>query len=258
MSYPKQPSGISTIDRNQIKGLLFDVDGTLYRQKPLRLAMVWRLLCHYRWRPLALLRVMRILSAYRGAQEELRSGHRPVGSIAEAQLQLAAQKAGVDLEEVVRCVARWIEQEPLALLSRFIQPGLMKLLDDGCRRGLRMGVVSDYPATEKLQVLGLARYFDVVVIAQAPEVNAFKPDPTGMKVALKRLELAPQEVLYVGDRPEIDAEAARMAGVPCVILTHALKREEKGGWSRISNYETLYHWLFCEYPPVHNRIGWEK
>lgn len=227
------------IDRRQLKALLFDVDGTLYRQKPLRRAMALRLISHYLLRPMGALRTARILSAYRGAQEDLRKGSRPEGSIAEAQLRMAAERAGAGLEEVANCVARWMEQEPLALLPRFLQPGLMELLNAACERGLRLGVVSDYPAVEKLRALGIAQHFEVVVTAQEPEVNAFKPDPTGLKVALQRLGIASQEVLYVGDRPEVDAVAACAAGIPCVILTDVRTGGNSTYRNRISSYNEL-------------------
>lgn len=233
-------------DRRQLKALLFDVDGTLYHQKPLRRAMVLHLIRHHLLSPMSLLRTARILSAYRCAQEVLRKGIRPVGSIAEAQLQMAAERAGVDVQAVAHCVVRWMEQEPLALLPRFLQPGLMELLNAACKKGLRLGVVSDYPAMEKLRALGIAGYIEVVVTAQEPDVNAFKPDPTGLKVALKRLGVSPQEVLYIGDRPEVDAVAAAAVGIPCVILTNERTSGNDTGWDRITSFNELSRELFYE------------
>ncbi|HXG24577.1 MAG TPA: HAD family hydrolase [Chthonomonadales bacterium] len=234
------------IDRRHLKALLFDVDGTLYRQKPLRRAMALRLIRHYLLQPMCLLRTARILRAYREAQEDLRKGSRSEGSIANAQLQMAAERTGIGVEAVANCVNRWMEQEPLALLPRFRQPGLTELLHAACEKRLRLGVVSDYPAMEKLRALGIARYVEVVVTAQEPEVNAFKPDPTGLKVALQRLRVAPQEVLYVGDRPEVDAVAACSVGIPCVILTNEHTGGNNTGWDRITSFNELSRVLFYE------------
>jgi FMN phosphatase YigB (HAD superfamily) len=79
-------------------------------------------------------------------------------------------------------------------------------------------VLSDYPATSKLEVLGLAGYFGTVVSSGDAEVRGFKPDPSGLLLAAKRLGVTPQRLLYVGDRPEVDAECARRAGASAAIL----------------------------------------
>jgi putative hydrolase of the HAD superfamily len=85
--------------------------------------------------------------------------------------------------------------------------------------GLRLGVLSDYPPEAKLAALGVGDLFDAVLCAQAPEVGVFKPNPRGILVLLERLGVAPSEALYVGDRAEVDAAAARAAGVACAILS---------------------------------------
>ncbi|MGH7295477.1 MAG: HAD family hydrolase [Polyangiaceae bacterium] len=91
-------------------------------------------------------------------------------------------------------------------------------LEAARERGLRVGVLSDYPAAAKLEAMKLARYFDVVVCAQDAEVNRFKPDPAGIVEVLRRLDVAPDAALYVGDREEVDGAAASAAGVACAIV----------------------------------------
>jgi FMN phosphatase YigB (HAD superfamily) len=51
-----------------------------------------------------------------------------------------------------------------------------------------------------------------------PEIDAFKPHPRGFMRACEQWGLAPEEVLYVGDRPEIDAAGAVTAGLHAVII----------------------------------------
>jgi putative hydrolase of the HAD superfamily len=82
-------------------------------------------------------------------------------------------------------------------------------------------VFSDYPAEDKLRALGLGDHFDVVVSAVDPDVGAFKPDARGFLVAAGRWNLQAGEVLYVGDRPDVDARGAAAAGMPCAVLTRA-------------------------------------
>ncbi|HLZ22617.1 MAG TPA: HAD family hydrolase [Ktedonobacterales bacterium] len=205
-----------------LRGIVFDLDGTLYRQRPLRKAMLWRLLRAYATRPLSLLRTLRVLGAYRQAQEHLRQSvaaptARP--DLAEAQLRLTCERTHAQPAFVAACVARWMDQEPLTILARYLQPGLLDFLRACQARGLRLGVLSDYPAEAKLRALGLGDRFDVVLAAQSPEVGVFKPHPRGLLLAAERLGVRPDECVYVGDRAEVDGPAAEAAGMPCFIVT---------------------------------------
>jgi putative hydrolase of the HAD superfamily len=198
--------------------VVFDVDGTLYRQGALRRAMALRLVRAHLHRPLAGLTTMRILSAYRRGQEALRDAPAS-GDIAQAQLRFASRATGATPADVQATVSRWMEEAPLDLLGRNARPGMQAFVRELRGRGIRLGVLSDYPADAKLEALGVGGLFDSVLCAQSPDVGVFKPDPRGILVSLDRLGVAPADALYVGDRPEVDAAAARAAGVACAILT---------------------------------------
>jgi HAD superfamily hydrolase (TIGR01509 family) len=164
--------------------------------------------------------------------------------LAEAQIRLACERTNVERSFVVECVTRWMEQEPLSLLPACAWPGLRELLQACKARGLRLGVLSDYPAEAKLEALGLRDLFDVVLCAQAPDIGVFKPHPRGIEVALQRLEAAPAETLYVGDRVDADAAAAAAAGVPCAILAPAAAKDARRTWLEIAEYAQLRALLF--------------
>ena len=208
----------ATVPIEQLKALVFDVDGTLYNQGRLRRAMLLRILRAYAAHPFRGWQTARVLRAYRQAQEHLRAD--PVtGDISEAQIALACERSHVDRDSVVASVNRWMEQEPLAILSRYVQPGLIEFLRMCKARGLRLAALSDYPADAKLEALGLSGLFDVVLSAQAAEINVFKPHPRGLLVTLERLGSAAGESMYIGDRVDVDAPTAEAAGVRCTILT---------------------------------------
>src|SRR5690606_17262085 len=60
-----------------------------------------------------------------------------------------------------------------------------------------------------LDPVGLGELVEVIVTSS--DVGAAKPDPTSLRSALGSLRLAPERVLYVGDRV-IDRDAAAAAG----------------------------------------------
>ena len=87
-----------------------------------------------------------------------------------------------------------------------------------------MGVFSDYPGSDKLVALGVAEHVSLVVCATDEAVNAFKPHPRGLTHACAAWGLRPEQVLYVGDRPEVDAAAAAAQGMPCAIVGASSRR----------------------------------
>lgn len=234
---------MTAIDPARLRAIVFDVDGTLYAQAGLRRAMFLELVRGHLLRPWQAISTFRILGAYRHAQELLRD--QPIeGDLAAAQLRLACERAGAREPRVRDLVERWMEQAPLPLLRRFMDPDLPQLLRVAKERGLRLGVLSDYPAANKLAALGVAEYFDMVLTAQDPTVNRFKPDPAGLREALRRLGADGTQALYVGDRAKVDAAAAQAAGVPCVILNPRRSNDEGRSWREVSGYAELHQMLF--------------
>ena len=231
------------IDPTRLKAIVFDVDGTLYAQGGLRRAMLLQLVRAHLVKPVTGYNTFRVLAAYRRAQEKLRE--EPIeGDVAAAQVQLACRSAGAPEELVRGLVARWMEQAPLPLLPRFMDPDLPALLKVARERGVRLGFFSDYPATEKLRALGLHEFFEVVLTAQDPSVNRFKPDPCGLREAFRRLRAEGAEALYVGDRAKVDAAAAEAAGVPCVILNPRKNGGAERTFSEVAGYAELRNLLF--------------
>jgi HAD superfamily hydrolase (TIGR01509 family) len=240
-----------TVDPSRLKAIVFDVDGTLYRQGGLRRAMLLRLVRAMAMRPATGIATFRALRAYRHAQELLR-GTDIEGGLAAAQLRLASERSGQSELVVAEIVARWMEQEPLPLLERFVEPSLRAFLAAARGRGLALGVFSDYPAASKLAAMRLTEFFDVVVAAQDVAVNRFKPHPSGLAEALRRLGASPDEALYVGDRHDVDGAVARALGVPCVIVGGRGKVRASAGWTPISGYRELHGLLFPFEPPLAN------
>jgi HAD superfamily hydrolase (TIGR01549 family) len=162
--------------------------------------------------------IWRALRAFRCVREELRHLGAPEVSLATLQYAEAARRAGEDQAYLERVVTEWIYQRPLKYLRLCKRSGLDGFLTFLDRRDIRVGMFSDYPVDDKLQALGLAGRMSLTLCATDPAINAFKPHPKGFLHACALWGVSPQEVLYVGDRLEVDALGAAQAGMACALL----------------------------------------
>jgi HAD superfamily hydrolase (TIGR01549 family) len=202
----------------RVRGVILDVDGTLYDQSAVRWHVAMRLLQFLVRHPREGWRVIRVIQAYRDAQEQLRESSD--GNVASRQIEIAAQRSGQSRELIEGAVARWMEDAPLDAVGRARFPGVVEFCRWARQSNLRLGVVSDYPAHAKLKALELSSYVSVVVSGRDADVNSFKPNPTGLLKALGRMHVDPDEAIYVGDRPDVDVSTAAAAGVRAVLFGH--------------------------------------
>lgn len=92
--------------------------------------------------------------------------------------------------------------------------------------GWRLACVTNKPTVFAQQLLaakGLAKYFELVLGGDA--LPRKKPDPLPLQVACERLGSTPQRTLMVGDSSN-DAQAARAAGCPVVLVTYGYNHGE--------------------------------
>jgi FMN phosphatase YigB (HAD superfamily) len=195
-----------------VRLLIFDVDGTLYDQGCLQRRLLPRLAAYCLLHPMQGWRTVRVLSAWRRSLERLRRGKGRL-PIPGTQMEATVRATGLSVAAIEGVLNRWFHAAPLPLLGKCVRPGLVELLDEAARRGVPCAVFSDYEATAKLDAMGLAGRFQAVISASDSRVQAYKPDPTGIGVLLDQFGVAPAGALYLGDRLDIDGEAARAAGV---------------------------------------------
>ena len=140
------------------RGVLFDLDGTLYHQSRLRALMALELGSRP-WlgrSPASVRRLWRVLRVFRHVREELRELGRPAESLDDLQYTVAAERAGVGANEVRQAVVEWILERPLRYMRVTRRRELEAVFGRLHREGLKIGVFSDYPVREKLQALGVA------------------------------------------------------------------------------------------------------
>lgn len=221
-------------DCRQIKGVLLDVDGTLYHQTPLRIMMALYLIFWNLHQPKELYRKIKIIKCYRNSLEILRNCTETSNSPRCTQVQSTAEQTGEDPSLVSEIVAEWLEQRPLPLVYLCRRRNLTKALSELISLGFRLGVYSDYPVDRKLEVLRISSFICANVCSDDPEVLGLKPNSKGFEVAAQKMDLHPSEILYVGDRPDVDGLGALRAGMQVIIIRNFFKK------SRHSDYPSCF------------------
>jgi phosphoglycolate phosphatase len=105
-------------------------------------------------------------------------------------------------------------------------PGLLGMLDALKGEGYKLGVVTN-KATRfvrpHLSKAGILHYFDAIV--GGDDAHAKKPDPAPLYLVAQRLGVPVTRILMVGDSIN-DAQSARAAGCPVVLLPHGYNEGE--------------------------------
>jgi HAD superfamily hydrolase (TIGR01549 family) len=198
-------------DWTPIRLVVFDVDGTLYRQRPLRIRMAAALIA-YSLRS-GSFRTLRVLQEYRRRREHF--GDREIEAFEEHLAREVAERFEIAPEIVRSIVSEWIDARPLPMLLACRYAGIDGLFERIRASGRAIGILSDYSADTKLTALGL--HADYVVSAQ--DVGFLKPHPRGLERIMAMAGESPDTTVLIGDRMERDGEAARRAGVQALLRT---------------------------------------
>jgi len=119
------------------------------------------------------------------------------------------------------------ERMPSGLLDQLLETHKQYLSTAAClpesyrevlnrlKKRFRLAVVSNFDYTPTVRLIldreSITRCFETIVVSD--EVGWRKPSPIIFHEALRRLALAPADVLFVGDRPEIDVLGAKRVGM---------------------------------------------
>lgn len=207
---------LASAARTALSAVVFDVDGTLYDTRRMRLSLLAGMIGRAVGRPAEAASAVAIVRAYRRVHEGLRGARH--ADLAGEQLRRTASATGRTEEEVARAVGVWFEELPLRAVAAALRPDLARSLERLRRSDVRTGVLSDYPPLLKLEAMGVATLFDGVAWAQQPSIGALKPEPAGLLSLLETLGVPPERAVYVGDRPDVDEVVARAAGCRAAII----------------------------------------
>ena len=201
------------------RAVVFDIDGTLYPIRRIALRSLPLISGH-----------LRLFYAFGKARQALRR-ERPGAALRRRQAELVAGSLGIDAGEAARRIEQVVYGRWPRCFGR-LRPyaGVPQTLAGLRRDGLRLGVVSDSPFTrEKLAALGLGAGWDAIV--SADEAGALKPNPEPFLRIARLLQVAPGEVLFVGNSYQRDVVGAHRAGMRAA---HFTRRPVRAGVAAVS------------------------
>jgi putative hydrolase of the HAD superfamily len=111
------------------------------------------------------------------------------------------------------------------LYERFTRFDSYRLFDDvlptiGAIRdaGVAVGLISNFEEwlEEMLTAWEVTALFDPIVISGREGLE--KPDPAIFRLAVERAGVAPEDAVYIGDHPRIDAAAAEAIGMASILI----------------------------------------
>ena len=214
-----------------IRGIIFDLDGTLYHMKWYMKALITLKLfpnC---------LRLPRYMSARDSfAGKDMENGEKLMDELSKR----LAEKCFSDSPDKMRdwiyggFYRQFISAMPLMKGRR---EGLTEMLLHARSKGIKLAVLSDYACIdERLKGLKIdAGLFDI--IASSEQAGALKPCPRPLAEIAESWSFNPDEILVVGDRSDTDGVAAKQAGMNFLQISDK-KKPPSGSreWEQVKSY----------------------
>ena len=204
----------------RISAIAFDLDGTLYPNYSLYIRLI----------PF-LLKEQKYLRAFGKARDRLRQRAADRKSNAEdpgegefyqrqAQIMgtILKKDPAVLIEKTERIIYRgW---EPLfrkVKLFPHVKETLLALRE----KGIKLGLLSDFPPEVKIDHLGLSGLWDTMLCSE--KIGQLKPHPKAFLELARTMGFPPQNILYVGNSFSYDVEGAQNAGMKAAWIRPAKK-----------------------------------
>ena len=151
---------------------------------------------------------------------------------------LALKRVNITYEEdIIRSMVNvYRMHKPKIKLAEDIKSLIIKL-----KKVYSLGIITDgyfEVQKKKVQALKLEELFDIIIYTDRYGREFWKPNVFGYKLALKNLEVSPEETVYIGDNPYKDFIGAKEIGITTVRI---LKPEQEYSKVRLDKeYEADY------------------
>jgi putative hydrolase of the HAD superfamily len=225
--------------RNDIEGVAFDLDGTLYPNYRLNIKLI----------PF-IFKEIPLLAAFGRARmiirEEQKNGSFQHDDFYKHQAEITAQilKAPAELIKEKIDLLIYKGWEPLFKKVGLFQ-NVLETLTALRNSGYKLGLLSDFPPEKKLEYLGLSSLWDAVYCSEYS--GALKPHPLSFTKLAAQMNLPPEKILYVGNSVHYDVAGASKAGmktawISAIPLQIPGKKAPKPDFS-FSNYRQLFDYM---------------
>jgi len=205
--------------RQGISAVAFDLDGTLYPNYSLNLRLLPFLFRHWK-----------LLMAFGGARNTIRreqaraeqtAGPSSPADFYDRQAELVAFRLKSPKGEIREIIDRLIYRgwEPFFLKIKPFRH-VKEVLGELKARGIKLGLLSDFPPETKLKHLGLSGLWDTALCTES--IGALKPATRPFEELAKTLACRPEQILYVGNNRRYDVEGAKRAGMKAALLNRGL------------------------------------
>lgn len=182
-----------TEGKGRIKGVIFDLDDTLYSEKEY------------------------VKSGYKIVSDYLGGGY-------EDRLWEFFEAGKLAIDELLKELERKDEKETVLNLYRthkpiiHLYPGVAEMIEELKNRGIKVGIITDgrpEGQRNKIEALGLD-IDDVIVTDELGGVQFRKPCDIAFRIMATCWRLNPADIIYVGDNPVKDFQAPRQMGMKSV------------------------------------------
>jgi putative hydrolase of the HAD superfamily len=213
------------IMNNNIDGVAFDLDGTLYPNYRLNLRLI----------PF-ILKELPLLVAFGRARDVLRGkipgrAAPPTGAITgavfsgEGFYDTQARHMGAFLNKDAASVKERTEKliyRDWVLHFKKIKPfpHVGETLKSLRAAGLKLGLLSDFPPEQKLEYLGLGGIWDAVCCSE--RIGQLKPAPAPFEELARAMGLTGERLLYVGNSLPYDVMGAQKTGMKAALICSPL------------------------------------
>jgi len=184
-----------TEGKGQIKGVIFDLDDTLYSEKEY------------------------VKSGYKAVSDYLGGGY-------EDKLWSFFEARKPAIDELMRDLGREDEKAEVLKVYRSHKPdihpysGVAEMIAELKEKGIKVGIITDgrpEGQRNKLKSLGLD-IDDVIITDELGGIQFRKPCDIAFRIMATRWRLNSADIVYVGDNPAKDFQAPQQLGMRCIFF----------------------------------------
>ena len=229
--------------KDKIKGIAFDLDGTLYPNYRLNIRLL----------PFVL-KELRLLTAFGRARNIIRKEQEndlqsqsafsiPFDDFYIYQAEKTAKILAAQPEQIKEKIDRLIYSGWVPIFKNVkVFKGVHETLYELKKMGYKLGLLSDFPPEDKLKNLGITSYWDCILCSE--RCGALKPHPLSFLKMAEKMSLPPENILYVGNSHSYDVVGAARAGMKTAWLKPAFGPDRKPTADfSFTNYRQFFNFM---------------